>query len=83
MLILTVHVVHCKKKKSWTTRYNGAHDLLYSQKKFVKEYGELNHGTSLDRFSFSCLMEDGASSCPPWMYCDNGTCRCGDIPHKM
>ncbi len=28
-------------------------------------------------------MEDGASSCPPWMYCDNGTCRCGDIPQSI
>ncbi len=28
-------------------------------------------------------MEDSGNSCPPWMYCDNGTCKCGDIPHSI
>ncbi len=80
MLILMVHVVHCKEKESNYSSNLGTRDLSYSQKRFVEDY---DHGTSLDRFSFSCLMEDGASSCPPWMYCDNGTCRCGEIPHTI
>ncbi len=28
---------------------------------FIDYYEEFFHGISLDRFSFSCLMEDGAS----------------------
>ncbi len=35
------------------------------------------------RFSLSCLMEGDGNSCPPWMYCDNGTCKCGDIPPRI
>ncbi len=40
---------------------------------------DINHTS----FPFSCLMEDSANSYPPWMYCDNGTCRCGEIPHSI
>ncbi len=87
MLILTV--VHCNEKKSWTTLKGnhssslGENDLSYSQDGFLEEDVQFFHGTSLNKFSLSCLMEGGANSCPPWMYCDNGTCKCGDISHSI
>ncbi len=28
-------------------------------------------------------MEESANSYPPWMYCDYGTCRCGEIPYSI
>ncbi len=34
-------------------------------------------------FPLSCLMEESANSYPPWIYCDDGTCRCGEIPHSI
>ncbi len=85
MLILTV--VHCNERESWTTQEGnhssslGKHDLSDG---LLEDNVEFFHGTSLNRFSLSCLMEEGGgNSCPPWMYCDNGTCRCGDIPHSI
>ncbi len=87
MLILTL--VHCNEKEPWTTLKGnhssslGEHNLSYSQDGFLKEDVEFFHGTSLNRFSLSCLMEGGSNSCPPWMYCDYGTCKCGDIPHRI
>ncbi len=87
MLILTE--VHCNEKESWTTLKDnhssslGEHDLSYSQDGFLEDDVEFFHDTSLNTFSLSCLMEGGGNSCPPWMYCDNGTCKCGDIPYSI
>ena len=70
MLMLILTVVNCNEKKSWTTRKGnhssslGEYDLSYSQDGFLEEDVEFFHGTSLNRFSLSCLMEGGGNSCP-------------------
>ncbi len=69
MLILTV--VHYNERESWTTRKGnhsiilGEYNLSYSQDGLLEDDVELFHGTSLNRFSLSCLMEGGGNSCPP------------------
>ncbi len=77
MLILTVQSLTALKGNH---RSLEAQNRFYSKNGLIEDYEEFLDGSSLNRFSLSCLTE---SSCPPWMYCDNGTCRCGDIPNSI
>ncbi len=80
ILVLILTGMHCNGKESWTTIDGNfrssfeAHDL--SQDGFTEDNV---HGTSPNTFSLPCSRE----ACPPWMYCDNGICRCGDSTHSI
>ncbi len=67
LLMLIVTAVHCNQKNFYS----------YSPTDFIE------YGTHISNFSLSCINENGTSFCPPWMYCDNGICRCGDIPYSI